>query len=132
MTGHGELGRQAGAVERPELPDVQAQCLSLHGHVGDGLAEVVKRELGVLPMYDILDGVVYLGGALWNTTQNAQGVFAVLPPAARPADALYLNVNPGSVLRIDPDGTMQLFSGAAGYDPAHYTSLGGLSYHLGS
>jgi hypothetical protein len=47
---HGELGRQAGPVERPELPDVQAQCLGLHGQVGDGLAEVIQRELGVLPV----------------------------------------------------------------------------------
>jgi hypothetical protein len=31
VIGHGELGRQPGPVERPELPDVQAQCLGLDG-----------------------------------------------------------------------------------------------------
>jgi hypothetical protein len=48
--GHGELGRQAGPLERPELPNVLALGLGLHGQVGDGLAKVVKRELGVLPV----------------------------------------------------------------------------------
>ena len=48
---------QALAVERPELTGLQPERLRLDGHVGHGLAEVVERELRVVPV-GVLDVAV--------------------------------------------------------------------------
>ena len=86
------------------------------------------------PRYSIVNGVVYLDGAIFN---NGTGAFAVLPPEARPAHTLYLTVgddelNP-AVLRIQPDGQMFTYGGPAGtYTGTDITGLSGISYEVGS
>lgn len=84
------------------------------------------------PSYYIKENVVYLTGTLGQSTPNGNGVFAVLPPSARPYDNLYLNLSTeGGVhasLHISPDGTMSLW----GADAAGLTSLAGLSYQYTS
>jgi len=84
------------------------------------------------PSYYIKENVVYLTGTLGQLTPNGNGVFAVLPPAARPYDTLYFNLstdgNAHVSLRISPDGTMYLW----GANAPGLTSLAGLSYQLTS
>jgi len=84
------------------------------------------------PSFHIQNNVVYLAGTLGQATPNGNGVFAVLPPAARPYDNLYLNVSTetGShaSLHISPDGSMSLW----GANAAGLTSLAGISYQYTS
>jgi len=35
---------EAGLIEGPELPNMRTECVCLHGHVGDGLSEVVDKQ----------------------------------------------------------------------------------------
>ncbi len=83
------------------------------------------------PSYYVSGHIVYLTGAVLHT-QSGNGVFAVLPPAARPAHTLYLTAGtegaPHADVRISPDGQMFLFGGAAPL----WASLGGISYQQGS
>ena len=84
------------------------------------------------PSFYIKENVVYLTGTLGQVSPNGNGLFAVLPPSARPYDTLYINLSnegdPHASLRISPDGSMYLF----GPDPAGLTSLAGLSYYITS
>jgi len=84
--------------------------------------------------------VVYLTGTV-VLPAGFNGEIAVLPAAARPVHYLYMmasNDVPGSesttvpyvTLRIDPDGSMWIFSSPNG--PASLVSLSGLSFHLPS
>lgn len=86
--------------------------------------------------YTIINGVVYLSGPAGQSPPNGKAEFAVLPLAARPTHTLYLTTNaeglPYSILRINPNGAMYLFSAGNGGDPTTLTTLRGLSYHLGS
>ena len=61
MFGHGELGGHPVTVECPELTGGEPQRLGLQGHVGDGLAEVVERELRVLPVGALHVAVCQIG-----------------------------------------------------------------------
>lgn len=91
------------------------------------------------PAYYTNGSVVYLTG-LMNTPLGFSGEIAVLPPAERPSHYLYLiayNDGPGTsasehyvTLRIDPDGSMWVFSPPNG--SSYLVSLAGLSFHLGS
>lgn len=85
------------------------------------------------PSYWISQGVVYLaGGVGQNPANGIGGVFAILPPAARPAHDLYFIGNaeglPYVGLEIEPNGDMNVFGGGG----PDWFSLGGLSYQVTS
>ena len=89
------------------------------------------------PSYYMSGNVVYLNGFMKFPT-GFSGEFAVLPPAVRPTHYLYMLVtNDGTgsapanlynVLRIDPDGSMWIFSPPNG--SAAFVTMSGLSFHL--
>lgn len=92
------------------------------------------------PAYYSSGNVVYLTGQL-NTPMGFNGEIAVLPAAERPSHYLYMtafDIGPGTngklaqyvTLRIDPDGSMWVFSPPNG--SSYLVSLSGLSFHLGS
>jgi hypothetical protein len=80
------------------------------------------------PAWAVKNGMVYLSGSI-NGGSTYQ--FATLPPAARPAHALYLTVytNNGTngYLIIYPDGTIEVGSSPFS-NAAAYTSLAGVSF----
>jgi len=80
------------------------------------------------PAWAIRDGVVYLRGAIKQTVHSNSYIAAVLPPAARPAHNLYLQVYTSSdvpgVLYIGADGTVEAYYG----NSATFTSLAAVSY----
>jgi hypothetical protein len=76
---------------------------------------------GDAPSYYIQDHVVYLSGELTQNGSDLGGVFAVLPPPARPLHDLWLMAGPGYV-HISPDGEMY-WSGGDGA-----LSLAAISY----
>ena len=84
------------------------------------------------PSYYISGHIVYLGGALAQSSPGGNGPVATLPLAARPVHTLYLTVNeeaaPPASLEIKPNGAMYLFGGL---EP-NLTSLGGISYQTSS
>jgi hypothetical protein len=79
------------------------------------------------PSYSVSNGTAYLSGSLHQASGTNQ-VFAVLPPAARPAHAMYLSVYTynGTIglLEIDPQGRLYAYDGGA----QQYTSLAGISF----
>jgi hypothetical protein len=83
------------------------------------------------PSYAVRNGIAYLSGSLHQASGTNQ-VFAVLPPAARPAHTVYLSVYTYSgtigLLQIEPTGNIAAFDDGA----QQYTSLAGLSFPLGS
>lgn len=70
------------------------------------------------PEYAVHKGVVYLSGALSKLASSPSDNFATLPPGARPAHWLFIQVytNNGveGTLEIRPDGTMHSFYGGSG------------------
>jgi hypothetical protein len=88
--------------------------------------------------YYVSGDVVYLNGFM-QFPQGFNGAIGILPPAARPSHYLWMTAatngslsNPASifdVLRIDPDGSVWIFSPHGAGD---LVSVAGLSYHLGS
>ena len=91
------------------------------------------------PSYYTSGNVVYLNGFM-QFPAGFNGEFAVLPPAARPTHFLYMivsNYGAGTsaadtydMLRIDPDGSMWVFSPPNG--STELVSLSAMSFHLGS
>ncbi|MGN6173240.1 MAG: hypothetical protein ACTHPS_09845, partial [Streptosporangiaceae bacterium] len=83
------------------------------------------------PSYSVSNGMVYLSGSLNQPTGDDQ-VFALLPPAARPAHPMYLSVYTfgGAIgeLEIDTNGDMLAYEGGAQL----YTSLAGVSFPVAS
>ena len=85
------------------------------------------------PAYSVRGGVVYLSGSI--ATSGSDGVFAVLPPGARPAHYVYIKVftydaHTGTV-QINPDGTVSAIDPTGNYAP-QLTDLAGISFPLGS
>jgi hypothetical protein len=79
------------------------------------------------PSYSIINGTVYLSGAVTQTT-STWGSFATLPPGDRPADAMTIQVytyagTTGTIF-IYPDGSMWLMGSNIG----SFTSLAGVSF----
>jgi hypothetical protein len=82
--------------------------------------------------------VVYLNG-YFQVPPGFNGAVGILPPAARPSHYLWMTAstngsisNPAStfdVLRIDPDGSMWIFSP---HGAGNLVSVSGMSFHLGS
>lgn len=83
------------------------------------------------PSYSVSGGVAYLSGSLHQSSGTGQ-VFAVLPPAARPAHTTYLSVytNNGTIglLEVDQNGDLSAYDGGA----QQYTSLAGVSFPVPS
>jgi hypothetical protein len=84
------------------------------------------------PAYAVVGGVVYLSGSL-NLPSGSNGVFAQLPPSARPAHWLYMKIyaNNGAVgsLVVQPSGELEIFLGSSS---ELFSSLATISYPLGS
>lgn len=83
--------------------------------------------------YSIINGLVYLDGAVFNT---GSGKVAVLPPAARPTHTLYLTVPitwGTAILEIQPDGSMYTYGGppSAYNNQNDYTTFSGISFEAG-
>ncbi len=82
------------------------------------------------PRWAVKNGIVYLSGSM-HQPSGTDDEFAVLPEAARPAHALYINVftdgfTLGYIL-VEPDG--DAFAGSSTYVNAQaYTSLAAISY----
>ena len=85
------------------------------------------------PAYEVSGGVVYLSGSLATGGTNA--LFAVLPPAARPAHILYVKTytfaSSVGTLLIEPNGTMWAYSPGP-TDASKFTSLATISFPLTS
>jgi len=81
------------------------------------------------PAYCIDNGIVYVSGSLAQSRGSSGTYFAQLPQQYRPASNMYLTVytyagTAGGVVRIDTDGTMHAYGGAA----TSFTSLAGISF----
>jgi hypothetical protein len=81
------------------------------------------------PAYFVSGGVVHLSGSLLGVTPQGS-VFATLPPGARPASVLEINVYAYegvlATLMIYPDGRMTAFNGD--FNANDFTSLAGVSF----
>jgi hypothetical protein len=107
-------------------------ALGLQSGWSPGEGDCFTTSASVDPSYSIINGVVYLTGAMVSSTNN-NGPLTVLPPEARPTHALYLTLNEGPAphasLEISPSGAVIVF----GSGPANGVDmLGGLSYQVSS
>ena len=64
------------------MPDVQARGLGLHSQVGDGLAKVIQRELGVLPVGVFHVAVRQVGDQQARRRRPGAGAAGQLPDQA--------------------------------------------------
>jgi len=80
------------------------------------------------PAWAVRGGVVYLRGAIKQTSAQGTDVFAQLPASAWPTHDLYLqvytNVGVPGILFVGTDGELEAYDGNA----AVFTSLAGVSY----
>jgi hypothetical protein len=81
------------------------------------------------PAWAVKNGIVYLSGSIRQSSGSSE--FAVLPPAARPAHAMWITV----YTLDDTHGYVTIYPNGVAYATSHpqsnaqgYTSLAGLSY----
>ncbi len=82
--------------------------------------------------YQIIGGVVYLDGVINGSYGTGSPEFAMLPAGAAPSHTLYIALNdysPRATLVIHPSGEMDLYSPSY---PSGQSTLGAVSYHVGS
>ena len=142
--GGGEIGAAGGGatdmftslagVTYPVATSAETPLQVLNGwQSGEGHSGAISHG----PSYYLSNGVVYLDGAVLNT--GGSGLFAVLPPTARPTHTLYLTVGTGftnnyqATLVISPDGSMYIYGIPANVNntPNDWTVLCGISFEVG-
>jgi hypothetical protein len=114
------------------LAGVSFPARSARGHaltLRNGWASSQARWNTGNPSYQVSGGVVYLSGSLHGGTSS---IFATLPPAARPANDLFITVytwdGTTGALSVGKNGTLEAYSGSA----TSFTSLAGVSFPMAS
>jgi len=125
LSGYSDTLTSLVGVTYPESGQASWQPLNLQTGWSANTPDDTYCIQGDAPSYYLQDHVVYLSGELTQNGSEVGGVFAVLPPAARPLHDLWLMTG-SSYLHIRPDGEMD-WSGGSGA-----LSLADISYQTSS
>jgi hypothetical protein len=127
----GGAGYAATVVAKAAAPKTTWHKLSLR----NGWASAAKGYDAGTPSYTVINGVVYLTGAVSRSSSAGSTVIGVLPKSARPKHVLafaafnYSSTGESSFY-VDPNGDVEVLGN--GGDENFFTSLNGIVFPIGS
>jgi hypothetical protein len=127
----GGAGYAATVVAKAAAPKTTWHKLSLR----NGWAAAAKGYDAGSPSYTVINGVVYLTGAVSRSSTSLPSVIGVLPKSARPKHVLAFpafNYAAGgeSSIYVDPNGDVEVLG--TGGDEYYFTSFNGIVFPLGA